>query len=269
MKLKLDENGNVVVENGMPVYVHDDGKEVPFDAAGAMAKIKELNAESKGHREAKEKAETTLKAFEGLDPAKAREAVELAKNLKDGDLLTADKVAELKRNIEKSFTDSHTAKERAFQEKIEALNGELLRRDQAIHRLLIKGAFDTSTFLKEKTTLLPEFAFNTFGKFFTVETVDGELRAVAMKDGQPILSRTNPGQYASAEEAIEALVDMHPQKEMILRAKDPKGGGSGPSKSTPPGQKPWQERHAEALARGDTAAAIAIKNEAYAKGPAQ
>ena len=31
MKLKLDVNGNVVVENGMPVYVHDDGKEIPFD----------------------------------------------------------------------------------------------------------------------------------------------------------------------------------------------------------------------------------------------
>ena len=28
MKLKLDENGHVVVQDGKPVYVHDDGKEV-------------------------------------------------------------------------------------------------------------------------------------------------------------------------------------------------------------------------------------------------
>lgn len=27
MKLKLDENGNVVVQDGKPVYVYDDGKE--------------------------------------------------------------------------------------------------------------------------------------------------------------------------------------------------------------------------------------------------
>lgn len=32
MKLKLDENGYVVVQDGKPVYVHDDGKEVAFDA---------------------------------------------------------------------------------------------------------------------------------------------------------------------------------------------------------------------------------------------
>ena len=32
MKLKLDENNNVVVKDGMPVYVHEDGKEIPFDA---------------------------------------------------------------------------------------------------------------------------------------------------------------------------------------------------------------------------------------------
>ena len=36
MKLKLDANGHVVVENGMPVYVHDDGKEIPFDASAAL-----------------------------------------------------------------------------------------------------------------------------------------------------------------------------------------------------------------------------------------
>ncbi|MDE3932360.1 tape measure protein, partial [Glaesserella parasuis] len=57
MKLKLDENGNVVVVDGKPVYIHDDGKEIPFDAPQAMQKISSLNAENKQHREAKEKAE--------------------------------------------------------------------------------------------------------------------------------------------------------------------------------------------------------------------
>ena len=51
MKLKLDENGHVVVSDGKPVYVHDDGKEIPFDAPAAMQKISGLNAEAKQHRE--------------------------------------------------------------------------------------------------------------------------------------------------------------------------------------------------------------------------
>ena len=42
MKLKLDENGHVVVSDGKPVYVHDDGKEIPFDAPAAMQKISGL-----------------------------------------------------------------------------------------------------------------------------------------------------------------------------------------------------------------------------------
>ena len=46
MKLKLDENNNVVVKDGMPVYVHEDGKEIPFDANKATVKIAELNSEA-------------------------------------------------------------------------------------------------------------------------------------------------------------------------------------------------------------------------------
>ena len=30
MKLKLDENGHAVLENGLPVWVADDGKEIPY-----------------------------------------------------------------------------------------------------------------------------------------------------------------------------------------------------------------------------------------------
>ena len=264
MKLKLDENGVAVLDNGMPVYIHDDGKEVPFDAAGAMSKIKELNAENKTRREAAEAALAQYKPFEGLDAKAAREAVELAKNLKDGDLLKADKVAELKLTWTKGVEEAFQGKEKSYQEKITELTGVLTAKDQAIHKLLIRGAFESSKFLAEKTILLPEFAFDSFGKFFTVETVNGELRAVAMKDGQPILSRTNPGQPATAEEAIEALIDMHPQKDMLLKAPPAKGGGAAPSKGGAPGAKTWQQEHAEAIARGDLEGAIAIKNRAFA-----
>ena len=62
MKLKLDEQGHVVVQDGKPVYVHDDGKEVAFDAVGTVSTIGRLNAEAKSHRERAETAENTLKS---------------------------------------------------------------------------------------------------------------------------------------------------------------------------------------------------------------
>ncbi|MDO1777620.1 hypothetical protein Q2340_25845, partial [Escherichia coli] len=77
MKLKLDANGHVVVENGMPVFVHADGKEIPFDAVAAMSKITALNGEAKTPRKAREAAEASLAKFAGItDPTKALEALE-------------------------------------------------------------------------------------------------------------------------------------------------------------------------------------------------
>lgn len=61
MKLKTVEiNGKQYAEidtAGLPVYVHDDGKEIGFDAPLATKKITELNGEAKNHRLAKEAAE--------------------------------------------------------------------------------------------------------------------------------------------------------------------------------------------------------------------
>ena len=67
MKLKLDDKGNVVLQDGKPVYVKDDGSEVAFDAAGTVSTIARLNGEAKGNRERAESAEGKLKAFDGID----------------------------------------------------------------------------------------------------------------------------------------------------------------------------------------------------------
>ena len=79
MKLKtvtVEGKTYAEVEDGKPVYIHDDGKEVPFDAVTTVSRISTLNREAQSHREAKEAAEASLKTFEGLDPEKARKAVE-------------------------------------------------------------------------------------------------------------------------------------------------------------------------------------------------
>lgn len=62
MKLKLDDQGHAVLQDGHPVYIHDDGKESPFDAAATLATIKARNAEAKANRERAEAAD-----YEGRD----------------------------------------------------------------------------------------------------------------------------------------------------------------------------------------------------------
>jgi hypothetical protein len=48
MKLKLNAQGFAVVRDGKPVYVHDNGREEAFDAAGAMKLLVGKHFETSG-----------------------------------------------------------------------------------------------------------------------------------------------------------------------------------------------------------------------------
>ena len=94
MPFKTDTAGNIVTQetNGqkLPVYVHADGKEAPFDGDATLNTISRLNGEAKGHRERAEKAEGTLKGFDGItDPAAAMRALNTVKNLDEKKLVDA------------------------------------------------------------------------------------------------------------------------------------------------------------------------------------
>ena len=43
MKLKLDDQGHAVIQDGKPVFVHDDGKEVAIDVPTMQTRIGDLN----------------------------------------------------------------------------------------------------------------------------------------------------------------------------------------------------------------------------------
>lgn len=211
MKLKLDENGHVVVQDGKPVYVYDDGKEIAFDAPQNMAKIAQLNAEAKQHREAKEKAETLLKAFDGLSADDARKALETVKNLDDKKLIDAGEVEKVKAEAQKTFNEQLAKKD-----------AEIARINSEYHNAVIGGAFARSTVIKDKTILPPDIAQNAFGKHF--EMVDGKI--VAKLDGNPIYSRINAGETADFEEALETIINQYPNKDSILRGSGASGAGA-------------------------------------------
>lgn len=222
MKLKLDEDGHVVVQDGKPIYVHEDGKEVAFDAPGTSATISRLNGEAKSHREAKEAAEAKLKAFDGLDDADAaRQALETVANIDAKKLIDAGKVDEIKAEAVKAYKDQLTAAQKSHAEEMNTLKQERDDIRNQYHAETIGTRFASSKFIGDKTILPGPAAQKIFGDHFKIE--DGKLIAYDAS-GNKIYSRSKPGEVADFEEAIETVIGSYAYRDNILKGT---GGGSG------------------------------------------
>lgn len=225
MKLKLDENGHVVILDGKPVYVHDDGKEIAFDVVTTVATITRLNGEAKVNREAKEEAENKLKAFAGIDdPAEAKKAITVVRNLKDGDLIQAGKAEEIKHAAVKAYEEKIKEQERVFGEQIKAVTTERDMLKNNLDREVIGGSFTRSKYISDKIAIPADLVQSRFGDAFKVDET-GKLVA-HQKNGDPIYSRAKPGEIASFDEALEILVDQYPNKDHILKGTQSNGDGA-------------------------------------------
>lgn len=214
MKLKLDENGHVVVSDGKPVYVHDDGKEVAFDAAGTVQTISRLNGEAKSHREAKEAAEGALKAFEGIsDPKAALQALETIKNFDAKKLVDAGEVDKVRAEAIKAVEEKYApiVKER------DDLSSKLIAEK-------VGGSFARSKFIADKMSIPADLVESRFGQSFKLE---GDNVIAYDKSGNKIFSASNPGEPAGFDEALGILVEHYPYKDQILKGTGASGGGSG------------------------------------------
>lgn len=217
MKLKTVEvNGKHYAEvdaNGLPVYVHEDGKEIGFDAAQAVGKISSLNGEAKSHREAKEAAEASLAKFSGItDPTKALEALEMMTKIDQKKLIDAGAVDQVKADITKSF-----------QTQLDEANNKNKTLESQLYDAKIGGSFSGSKFIADKIAIPADLLQARFGQSFKVE--DGNIVAVDAT-GNKIYSRSKPGELASFDEALEFLVEQYPQKDHILKSSGNQGGGS-------------------------------------------
>lgn len=213
MKLKLDDQGHAVLQDGKPVYVKDDGAEVAFDVLGTTQTISRLNAEAKSHRERAETAEKSLKGFEGIaDPAKAMEALQLVANLDAKKLVDAGEIDKVKTEIGK-----------AFQAQLDAANGNASKLEQQLYAEMIGGSFARSKFALDKLAIPPDLVQAYFGKAFGIE--EGKVIA---KDanGNKLYSAANPGDLAGFDEALEMLVNQYPGKEHILKGTGASGSGA-------------------------------------------
>jgi hypothetical protein len=254
MKLKLDANGHVVLQDGKPVYVHDDGKEVAFDAPGTVATITRLNGESKGHRERAEAAEAKLKPFEGIEDAEAaRKAVELIKNIDEGKLLSAGKVEEIKAAAKKAAEEQVAAANKAHADELLKTKNERDKLQSELYSEKIGGSFTRSKFITDKFAIPADMVQARFGQAFKVE--DGKIVAYDAS-GNKIFSRARPGDLADFDEALETLVDQYPYKDQILKGSGANGGGAGGSNQGAGGKKTLTRAQFEALGPAERSAVL-------------
>jgi hypothetical protein len=221
MKLKLTSDGHAVVQDGKPVYVHDDGKEIAFDAPGTVSTISRLNAEAKSHRERAEAAEERLKPFAGIeDAAAARKALELVANLDAKKLVDAGE-------RDKAIAQAIKAVEDKF---VPVVNENTTLKNQ-LHSHMVGGAFARSKFITEKFAAEGpagvEIAQALFGSRLKVE--DGRVVAYDA-EGKKLYSKSRPGELADTEEAIEMMVDAYPYKAHLLKSSGANGSGANPSR---------------------------------------
>lgn len=261
MKLKTTTVDNKVyaeVQDGKPVYVHDDGKEVPFDAEQSVSKISALNAEAKGHREAKEAAEAKLKTFEGIeDPAAAIAAIQKLKDVDDGKLIAAGKVEEIRQAAKRAAEEQVAAANKKNAEDLAAATKANEALQTQLYNEKIGGSFGRSKFIAENVALPPDMMQARFGQNFKVE--DGKIIAYD-QSGNKVFSRAKPGEVADFDEALELLIDAYPFKDHILKSK---GGGTGArpgSGGTGRGDKTMTRAEFDGL---DPATRSARMNEGY------
>lgn len=212
MKLKLDESGGVVLSDGKPVYVDESGKDHVYDAPALRATLDRLGKDLQAQRTTAEELAEKVKAFEGLDPEKARKALDLASNLDQSKLIDAGKIEEIKQAAIKSVEEKY----KPFAEKAEALEREL-------YSERVGGQFARSKFIAEKLILPADMAQAAFGRHFEIK--DGRVQA---KDanGNLIYSDKDPGSPADFDEAMEKLVNGYAGRDKILKGTGHNGSGA-------------------------------------------
>lgn len=226
MPWKTREDGTIEIENGNPVYVHPDGKEVPFDADGALRSISNFIKESKVSKKQISDLTERLSSFESIgDPAEAMKAIETIKNLDAKKLVDAGQIDILKNEMSRTFTEKESDLRKQWQTKEQEYQDSLRKKEESIYSLMLNGKFSSSPFISEKTLLPPDVASTFFGKHFKVEGEGTDARIVGYLNGERIPSRERFGEPADFEEALVTIVDAYPHKDRIL--KTGMAGGSG------------------------------------------
>jgi hypothetical protein len=215
MKLKTIEiDGKVYAEvsDGKPVY-EDNGKDVALDGASLSEKVTHLKQEADKAFKSRDEAKAELRKFSSIEDVDAAvKAMETVKNLDQKKLIDAGEVERVKQEIAKSFEGQIKEKD----SKIGSL-------ESTLNQEMIGGRFARSKTVAEKLAIPSDLVQAKFGQQFKVE--DGRVTAYDM-NGNKVYSRSNPGELADFDEALDLIIEQYPHKEHILKGPAASGGGA-------------------------------------------
>ena len=211
------------VRNGKVVCFDDEknNQEFEVDAVQSAENISRLNGEARGHRSEKERLEGELKKFEGIDPEKARTAIETVDNLSSGELLAANKVEEIKAQVKKQVEEGYKGKVTQLETKVQEYEGTVTKLSGSLAHEKVSNAFANSKYIKDKMAVTPAVAKAVFGGQFKVE----EDKLVAYDaHGTKIYSNAE-GKDPNFDEALEIIVGAYPDRTSLLKGTGNSGGG--------------------------------------------
>lgn len=261
MPYKYLADGTIAMdaEKKLPIFIHPNGTEAPFDADGTLGTITRLNGEAKAHREGKEAAEAKLKTFDGIeDGAAALAALTTVKSLSAGDLKTAAQVQEIKDAAAKAAQEQVAAAAKASQTQIQELTASLDKRTSELNTHMIGGGFASSKLLTDdkhpnRLAIPAEMAKAYFGSNFKVE--DGKMVPYDAA-GNKIYSPTRPGEIADFDEGLSQLVQACPFKDQIIKGSGASGGGAQQGSAGAGGKKQIPRTQFEQLGTQERASYI-------------
>lgn len=206
-KWKTSDDGAIALQDGKPVYINAEGKETTFD----LASIPRTNAENRALRTRAETAETSLKAFEGIDAEAARNALEKVQQLDDKTLIDAGEVEKVRTRINGEW-----------QKKFDGVENDNKSLRSQMQNLVIDNAFANSDFVRDKLAIPSDMAKAAFSQYFEYDQKNNTLVAKKL-NGDAILNAQ--GNAATFEEAIDLIVSEYPHRDRILKGSDQSGGG--------------------------------------------
>lgn len=205
---KLDADGKIEVDtSGNPILIVNGAEQTVRPDT-----VTRFGNEARDNRQRAEAAETALKAFEGLDAAKARDALEKLSKIDTKALIDAGEVDRVRQEISQGFAGQLAEKDNA-----------LARALGQVDSLTIAQAFGQSKFIAENIAVPPEMFTSTIGKNFKVE--DGKVIPYDLA-GNKVYSKTNHGEVATVDEAFDLIVSGYQYKDQILKAPNSSGSGN-------------------------------------------
>jgi len=230
LTLKKDDEDNLVLsETGYPIWVDQDGEERMYDVEKLLKEKQAANSESAGRRKRIEDLESQIHElqgkYEGIDVDEAKRALDTLQNIDQQKLMDTEGVESVKRQMKEAFETEKTKERDTWEKQVKEREEALNLKTNQIRNLLVRNAFTSSEFLREKTLLIPEMAYSYFGNYFEVKEINGVPTAIGRMNGEDILSKRNPGEIADPEEAIEIIIDRFPAKERILKGNVQAGSG--------------------------------------------